>query len=99
MDGVAYLIAETFEEDAIGQRIPQENRREIFVTVDNIGRNEWMEAGRNGLSPELMLKTAAINYSGEEIIEFEGARYAIYRTHRKAVTDEIEFYLQRKAGV
>lgn len=100
MDGVAYLISLSYEEDHLGQRIPNgENRTEVFVTVDSIDRREWMDAGRNGMKPELKLKTASVNYSGEKEIEYEGTMYSIYRTYNIPDSDEIELYLQRKVGV
>ena len=37
-------------------------------------------------------------YEGEEIVEFEGTRYGVYRTYRGR-DDTIELYLERKAGV
>lgn len=100
MDGIAYLIQTSYVEDAIGQRIPnEENRVELFVTVESVNRREWTDAGRNGFNPELKLVTAAINYSGEKEIEYEGVRYAIYRTYNVPDSDDIELYLQRKVGV
>ncbi len=100
MDGVAYLISVIYKEDSLGQKIPNgENRLEVFVTVESVGRREWIDAGRNGLNPELKLTTASLNYSGEKEIEYEGVRYAVYRTYNAPDSDEIEFYLQRKAGI
>lgn len=100
MDGVAYLIQKAHTEDALGQRIPAgENQVEIFVTRDSVSRREWADAGRNGYNPEMMLTTAAINYSNEAEILYDGVRYAIYRTYTPPDSDEIELYLQKKAGV
>lgn len=100
MDGVAYLIEKNYTEDDLGQQsVSEEKRIEIMVSVGNVSRSEWFEAGRNGLKPSIMLTTAAVNYSGEEIIEFDGVRYGIYRTYIKGDTDEIELYLEKKAGV
>ena len=100
MDGVAYLISKTYKEGSLGQRIPAEEvQTEIFVTRGSISRREWMDAGRNGLNPEILLKTAVVNYSGEREILFEEVRYAVYRTFNPPDSDEIELYLQRKAGV
>ncbi len=100
MDGIAYLIKATYKEDALAQRIPDgEIRLELPVSVESVTRREWMDAGRNGLNAEKMLKTAAVNYAGEREIEYEGVRYAIYRTYNPPASDEIELYLQRKAGV
>ena len=100
MDGVAYLIQKKYVADNIGQLIPDgETRLELFVSVESINRREWMDAGRNGLNPEIKLVTAAINYSGEKEIEYKGVRYAIYRTYNVPDSDDVELYLQRKAGV
>lgn len=100
MDGVAYLIRTSYKKDEFSQRIPDsEMRLEIMVTVESVSRREWMEAGRNGLSPEFVAKTAAINYSGEKVVEYEGIRYAVYRTYNPPESDEIELYLQKKVGV
>lgn len=100
MDGVVCLIRKSYTKDEIGQYIPDgEISTEIFATVKSVSRREWMDAGRNGLNPELVLITASINYSGEKEAEYEGVRYAIYRSYNPPDSDEIELYLQRKAGV
>ena len=100
MDGVAYLIQKIYKKDTIGQRIPEsETRMEIFVTVESVSRREWSDAGKNGLNPEIKIVTAAINYSGENEMEYNGVRYSVYRTYHPTDTDRIELYLERKAGV
>lgn len=99
MDGVAYLIQETYIQDSLGQRIPSESKSEILVSTGDINRSEWFNAGRNGLNPEIMLMTAAVNYSGEKIIEYGNVRYGIYRIYHKKESDEIELYLHLKGGV
>lgn len=99
MDGVAYLLGDTYMEDGIGQRIPAEGRQMIFVSEGAITRNEWFRAGQNGMNPEIMLTTPAINYSGQTVIEYKKIRYGIYRTYHKVDSDEMELYLRRKGGV
>ena len=98
MDGVAYLISQKYKIGTLNERIPDgENRLEILVSVKSVGQKEWMDAGRNGFNSELKLTTAAVNYSGEKEIEYDGIHYSIYRTFRPDNSDEIELYLQRKA--
>lgn len=100
MCGEAYLIQVSYKEDALGQMIlDTEIRKEILTEIESVNRREWFDAGRNGFKPEIKLKTAAVNYSGEKEIEFEGVRYSIYRTFKLTSSDEIELYLERKAGV
>lgn len=99
MDGIAYLLCDSYKEDGIGQHIPLKQKRKIFVSEDSITRNEWFKAGQNGMNPQIMLTTSAINYSGETAIEYKGVRYGIYRTYYNRDSDETELYLRRKVGV
>ena len=100
MDSVAYLISSTMVKDAIGQSVAgEEIRREIFIEVSSVSRAEFFAAGKTGLTPEFVFKTAAVNYSGESEIEYGGKRYAIYRTYSPPESDSIELYVQAKAGV
>ena len=100
MDGVAFLVRQTYKQDNLGQHVPEaETKDEIFVSEESITRAEFFSAGKNGMKPEIMLKTATVNYSGQREVEYEGARYSIYRTHKLPETDEIELYLQKKEGV
>lgn len=98
MDGVAYLIQMKYEADKIGQNISSEEKREIYVSERTLTRTEYFKAGQNGMNPEIMLATAAVNYSGENVIEYRTIRYGIYRTYQKLDSDEIELYLHKQAG-
>lgn len=98
MDGTAYLISETYTKDSIDQFIPGESKKEIYVHEGSISRSEYFSAGQHGLSADLLLYTQAVNYSGEKVIEYDGQPYGIYRTYRRPESDEIELYLERKAG-
>lgn len=96
MDGVAYLInAVLVGEDAKGQKKYREEQREIFVSSESVTRNEFFSASTKGLSPDILLKTAKINYNGEESLIFEGKRYSVYRTFLND-DDEMELYLERR---
>ena len=58
MDGVAYLVQKLYSNDSIGQKIPiGETKQEIYVSTGSINRNEWFNAGRNGMNPEILLTT------------------------------------------
>ena len=100
MDGVAFLVSKKYEKDKLGQYVSaEESKTEILVSEESISRAEFFNAGRNGMKPEIMLKTASVNYSGQSEIEYNDVRYSIYRTHKIPETDDIEIYLQKKAGV
>lgn len=55
-------------------------------------------AGQNGVAPVFMVKILAGNYDNEVAADFDGQRYAIYRTFQE--TDErLALYLQKETGV
>lgn len=99
MEGTAYLIQETYTFDSLNQQIPTEKEVEILCHVESIGQSEFFAAGQNGINSDLKIVTQAVNYSNEEIIEYNGARYGIYRTFRRKDSDEIELYCEMKGGI
>lgn len=98
MSDILTLISVAWEKDAIGQAVPVEQRREVFCSIRSVGQREWFEAGRSGLAAEYTAEMFAPDYEKEELCEYEGVRYGIYRTYRSD-KDHIELYLERKAGV
>lgn len=92
------LIAEEWHTDGIGQKIAIESYREILAEISSATRAEVFNGGRNGLNPELVAVTAAVNYEGERLASVGEIRYNIYRTYRRGDSDEIELYLERRSG-
>lgn len=106
---VITLIAKAYTQDAVGQFIPVETSRSVFCNLRSVTRAEWAAAGQNGLKAELVATMFAPDYHGEEIAEItqtsfeagavpEVVRYGIYRTYLDQ-NEQIELYLERKAGV
>lgn len=98
MNNDAYLLQHTFAPDTIGNQIPTTKKVSIPIEIKSITRDEFYKAGEQKLNPEMMVTTAAINYSGEEFIEIDGITYAIYRKYRDSNSDEIELYLRKEVG-
>ena len=96
MDDLIALIAETYTQDAIGQQIPVETETPVWATIRSVTRQEAADGGH---SPELVAVTPQVNYSGQAIAVVQGVRYGIYRTYRIPDSDQVELYLERKAGV
>lgn len=92
-----YLISRTYSEDEYGVLQSAESSRLVYANVTSVTASEWFEGGRNGLNPELRIRMFAPDYQGEEIVELNYKRYAVYRTYH-ARTDIIELYVQRKKG-
>lgn len=91
------LISEEYTEDAYGVLVPTETSRQVYANVQSVSAAEFFEGGRNGLNPELRVVMFGPDYEGEEVVEYNGARYAVYRTYQ-ARKDLIELYLERRKG-
>lgn len=94
----ANLLQRTFAADSCGNQIATETKVPIPIEIHSITRDEFYRAGEQKLNPELMVTTAAINYSGEEAIEIDSVTYAIYRQYRDPNSDDIELYLRKEVG-
>ena len=97
MCGEAYLIEKEYTLDAVGNSVPTETKRHILCNELSITRQEWAEAGRQGLNPAKLLQTMRVNYNGEDTVEYCGVKYSIYRVYEHNET--IELYLERQAGI
>lgn len=94
---VITLIAETTSQDQYGVWRTTETERTVFCSVDSVTANEFFEGGRNGLNPEYRMTMFNGDYDGERVLEYNGNRYAIYRTYLRT-TDTLELYVERKGG-
>lgn len=104
MDDLVYLIGVAYSEDEIGQLVPMETERAVWASVQSVSRAEWAQAGQAGLNPELVLTMPRVNYNGQKIVELrkdcgQSVRYGVYRTYFNSDSDDIELYLEQKAGV
>lgn len=99
MYDVAELITQTYTTDKIGNSIPEESARVVYVEVRSITRREWYDANNAGLKPEavLVLSTAA-DYEGESLVKWQGKRYSVMRTYQPPKSDSLELTLQEEVG-
>lgn len=97
MDDVLILITQTYTKDARGVPRSTESQRSVFCKKTSATQREFFEGGRNGLNPEYMFTVFAGDYNNERVVEYNGERYAVYRTYRTR-TDYIEIYVQREGG-
>lgn len=95
---VLKLIGQSYERDDNGvMQLVDTTEREIFCQVESITRNEFFEAGRNGMNPEYKFLIFFGDYQNERVVEYDGKRYAVYRTFR-GKNDVIELYVERQGG-
>lgn len=95
---VINLIKQIRTQDEILQWTSTETSRQVFCDVRSITQTEWFEAGRLGIKPSFIFVMNRNEYEGEEIVEFEGKRYGVYRTYATR-NESIELYCETKGGV
>lgn len=96
MADVLILISKAITVDAYGNESAQESERTILCEVYSISQTEFYAAANTELNPEFRFNVFFGDYEGEEVCEFRGQRYAIYRTFRSG--DMLELYAERKIG-
>ena len=94
---VVYLISETWAQDEYGVMVPTETKRQVYAQIGSVTATEWFEGGRNGLNPEYRIRIYDFEYQGEEILEYNGVRYTIYRTYNSR-NDILELYVEKRKG-
>lgn len=94
---VINLMSETVTKDKIGQDTTTPTRREVFAEKNGVARAEFFTAGQSGIRPALMFEMREIDYKGEEILEYDGVNYKIYRTYPKG--EMLELYCEKRGGV
>lgn len=86
------------EPDARGIRKKAEpTRSKVWCSVRSVSSQEFFEGGRNGLQPQLQMRVMSADYAGQTIVEYDGNRYAVYRTYVN-MDETTELYLETKGG-
>jgi len=91
------LIDEVQTKDTNGVYIPTTVRKDVYADVRSATLSEFMAGGQLGLHPDLTFTLFQYDYSGEELVEYNGLVYTVYRTYIGR-TDTIELHTQRRVG-
>lgn len=94
---VCWLINVTYTKDKYGVAQPAEKKTKRFCRVRSASSQEFFEAGQQGIKPQYQLTLLRAEYGGEQMVEYNGTRYAVYRTYEPNA-DEIELYLEARVG-
>ena len=97
MNDVLKLLSTTYTKDKYGQAVATHTQKEVFCERQSISRNEFFNAGRNGLNPQFVFTIFKGEYTGETVLEYNGLTYSVYRTY-ETDSDYIELYVERKGG-
>jgi len=92
-----FLLSTTYQKNEYGVSKPVNVKKETFCEVKSISRSEFYQAGTQGLKPSYVFLVFKGDYSGETVIEYNGATYSVYRTYATD-NDYLELYVERKVG-
>ena len=91
------LVSIEYSQDDLGEWTETWTKRELFARVESISMSEFYQAGMQGLDPDYKLTVWMQEYGGEELVEYNGKIYAVYRTYRRD-DGRIELYVSEKKG-
>ena len=79
---VANLIAQIYTVNSIGDAVPTETSRQVFVEVKSLGLKRKIEAMATGLNVEFKLILADVQeYNDEKIVEYKSVRYNVLNVY------------------
>ena len=96
MTDVVTLISQASSTDAYGYETITETEKTVFCEVESITQSEFYAAQNTELNPMYKFIVFFGEYSGQNVVKYNGSRYAIYRTYRTG--DYMELYAERKIG-
>lgn len=91
------LISSSWVKDKNGVNREIKTSRTVFCNVSSVSASEFFQAGQMGLKPEYRFTMFFYDYQNEEVLEYNGVRYTVYRTYH-AANDLIELYANKVAG-
>lgn len=97
LDHICNLLTITTTKDSLGQYIRSEKADQIFCAQLSITRSEFYTAGMLGLKPEKLLIVDSESYDQQQILEFEGIKYSIYKNFMRS-DGFTELYCQVRSG-
>ncbi len=94
---IIYLLSSVNTQDTLGIWRQTQTRRKVYCQVESVSQSEWFEGGRNGLNPQFRMVMFRYDYKGEELLEYDGTVYSIYRTYI-GKDETIELYVEKRKG-
>lgn len=97
---IIYLISETEGVDEIGNVITtSSSQTKSYAKVQSVRTNEFYNAVEVGLTPSIEFVIKKLNYSGEDLIEWNGNKYQVIRIVEPKNKFDIVLVCSKKIGV
>lgn len=76
------LIKKTQTENEMGDVIDDLKRNVVLCEVESVTRNEFYNAAKVDMQPEIVFVINRHDYSGESEVEYEGELYDVIRSYK-----------------
>ena len=81
-----------------GDTAAEDEKTEVFASVEPVGRDEFQAAGNNGYKAEQKLTVWSEEYDDQPEVIFNGERHTIYRTCGPKPDGKTELYIAERVG-
>lgn len=93
MNDIIELISFQNTINNVGNTIKEKQYKKIFANKKSITQNEFYQAERVGLKPQLRFEVYAVEYEDELFARYKNKEYKVIRTY-KTTADKIEIILE-----
>ena len=91
------LISIEYSQDDLGQWVETRTETDVFALVESVTMSEFYQAGMQGFKPEFRMLVWMSEYNDQEILEYKGKVYDVYRTYMRN-DGRIELYVNIRKG-
>lgn len=91
------LISTEYTQDDLGEWTETQIKTEVFAMVNSVTMSEFYQAGLQGFKPDYRFSVWMTEYNDQELVEYKGKVYSVYRTYRRD-DGRIELYVNEKKG-
>jgi SPP1 family predicted phage head-tail adaptor len=91
------LISTEYTQDDLGEWTETQTKTEVFAMVNSVTMSEFYNAGLQGFKPDFRFMVWMNEYADQELVEYKGKVYSVYRTYRRN-DGRIELYVNEKKG-
>ena len=91
------LISIEYSQDDLGQWVETRTETDVFALVESVTMSEFYQAGMQGFKPEFRMLVWMSEYNDQEILEYKGKVYDVYRTYMRD-DGRIELYVNIRKG-
>lgn len=91
------LISIEYTQDDLGEWAETRTETDVFALVESVSMSEFYQAGMQGFKPEYKMTVWMTEYSDQELLEYKGKTFDVYRTYRRD-DGRIELYVTERKG-